>query len=62
MPLPVAGEVYGLAALQCQMGNAVHLIAIRDAAISQPKTIARRLWPRFNGACPPSPGRKPFAA
>ena len=33
MPLPIAGEVNGLAALQHQMGYAVHLIAIRDAAV-----------------------------
>jgi len=34
MPLPVASEVHGLAALQRQRCNAVHLIAIRDAAVS----------------------------
>jgi hypothetical protein len=33
MPLPVAGEVHALAALHRQRGHAVHLIAIRDAAV-----------------------------
>jgi len=33
VPLPIPGEVHGLAALQCQMGYAAHLIAIRDAAV-----------------------------
>jgi hypothetical protein len=35
MPLPIAGEINALAALQCQMGNAVHLIAVRDAAVTR---------------------------
>jgi hypothetical protein len=47
MPLPIPGKIDTLAALQRQMGNAVHLIAIWDT-----KTIARRLRPRFNGLCP----------
>jgi len=32
-PLPVAGEVHRLAALQGQPSNPVHLIAIGDAAV-----------------------------
>jgi hypothetical protein len=31
MPLPIASEVYGPAALHCQRSYAAHLIAIRDA-------------------------------
>jgi hypothetical protein len=36
VPLPVAGEVYGLAALHCKRGNAAHLIAIGDAVVILP--------------------------
>jgi hypothetical protein len=36
MPLPIACEVHRLAALQRQMGYAVYLIAIRDAAVVFP--------------------------
>jgi hypothetical protein len=42
MPLPVPGEVHGLAALQRQRRNAVHLIAIRHSAvIFPPRTFLR---------------------
>jgi len=34
VPLPVSGKVHGLPALQRQRRYAVHLIAIRDAAVS----------------------------
>jgi hypothetical protein len=34
VPLPVAGKVHTLAALHCQRRYAVHLIAIRDAAVT----------------------------
>jgi hypothetical protein len=37
MPLPVAGEVDRLAALERQRRYAVHLIAIRDAAVTRAK-------------------------
>jgi hypothetical protein len=48
MPLPIPREIDAFAALHRQMGNAVHLIAIRDALFATP------LRSRFNGACPPS--------
>jgi hypothetical protein len=38
-PLPVAREVYGLAALHRQRRYAAHLIAIRDAAPAKPLTL-----------------------
>jgi len=34
MPLPIPGEVHGLAALHCQSRYAAYLIAIRDAAVT----------------------------
>ncbi len=42
MSLPVAGEVYGLPALQSQRRNPVYLISIGNAAIIlTPRTLLR---------------------
>ena len=42
MALPVPGKINALATLHRQLRYAAHLIAIRDAAVSFPKTICQR--------------------
>jgi hypothetical protein len=43
MPLPISNKIDALPALQGQMGNAVHLIAIRDA--EEAHATLERKWP-----------------